>query len=288
MYDDALIYDVGAHTGEDTDFYLKKGFRVVAVEANPELAQALEKKFSDAVRCGKLTIANVAIAAGSGGEVDFYVDSAASVWGTTNKDWVERNKSLGAGNVTTIRVPTVSLSDLMKEYGVPRYCKIDIEGNDLIALRSLKELDVRPNFVSIESEKRSWSRLIDEMDTFSSLGYSKFNIVDQTLVIKHKCPTPPRELNYVDCAFLFGSSGLFGDELPGRWMDYSDAIQRYKQIFTGYALNGDNGLFTRRSGILNLIRAFDRALDTIRGRKAVEDPKNTLPATGWYDTHAAR
>ena len=35
-----LIYDVGMHNGADTAFYLAKGFRVVAVEANPELVQA--------------------------------------------------------------------------------------------------------------------------------------------------------------------------------------------------------------------------------------------------------
>ena len=29
-----LIYDVGMHRGEDTAFYLRKGFRVVAVEAD--------------------------------------------------------------------------------------------------------------------------------------------------------------------------------------------------------------------------------------------------------------
>ena len=28
-----LIYDVGLHKGEDSEFYLKKGFRVVAIEA---------------------------------------------------------------------------------------------------------------------------------------------------------------------------------------------------------------------------------------------------------------
>ena len=32
-----LIYDVGAHKGENSDFYLRLGFRVVAVEANPML-----------------------------------------------------------------------------------------------------------------------------------------------------------------------------------------------------------------------------------------------------------
>ncbi len=36
-YDD-LIYDVGMHKGEDADYYLKKGFRVIGFEAIPELA----------------------------------------------------------------------------------------------------------------------------------------------------------------------------------------------------------------------------------------------------------
>ena len=34
-----LIYDVGFHHGEDTAYYLKKGFRVVAFEAHPRLAE---------------------------------------------------------------------------------------------------------------------------------------------------------------------------------------------------------------------------------------------------------
>jgi hypothetical protein len=34
-----LIYDVGMHTGQDTEFYLAKGFNVIAIEANPLLMQ---------------------------------------------------------------------------------------------------------------------------------------------------------------------------------------------------------------------------------------------------------
>ena len=30
-----LIYDIGMHNGENTEYYLKRGFRVIAVEANP-------------------------------------------------------------------------------------------------------------------------------------------------------------------------------------------------------------------------------------------------------------
>ena len=36
-----LIYDVGFHQGEDTAFYLKKGFLVVAFEAHPRLRKTV-------------------------------------------------------------------------------------------------------------------------------------------------------------------------------------------------------------------------------------------------------
>ena len=35
-----LIIDVGMHNGDDTAFYLAKGFEVVAVEANAALVEA--------------------------------------------------------------------------------------------------------------------------------------------------------------------------------------------------------------------------------------------------------
>jgi 16S rRNA A1518/A1519 N6-dimethyltransferase RsmA/KsgA/DIM1 with predicted DNA glycosylase/AP lyase activity len=36
-YQSDLIFDIGLHRGEDTDFYLKKGFRVAAFEVDPNL-----------------------------------------------------------------------------------------------------------------------------------------------------------------------------------------------------------------------------------------------------------
>ena len=48
-----LIYDVGAHKGEDSDFYLRLGFRVVAVEANPTLVDKLKQRFPDEISNGK-------------------------------------------------------------------------------------------------------------------------------------------------------------------------------------------------------------------------------------------
>ena len=53
-----LIFDIGMHVGQDTAFYLAKGFRVIAVEANPLLVRDAEKHFKNQIETGQLTILN--------------------------------------------------------------------------------------------------------------------------------------------------------------------------------------------------------------------------------------
>jgi len=61
-----LIYDVGMDNGDDSEFYLSKGFRVVAVEADPDLCRAAEERFEPFIRSGQLTIVNRAIVGKAG------------------------------------------------------------------------------------------------------------------------------------------------------------------------------------------------------------------------------
>ncbi len=56
-----LIYDVGLHRGQGTDLYLKKGFNVVAFEANPENAAFGRDRFKTAIDDERLTIIEGAI-----------------------------------------------------------------------------------------------------------------------------------------------------------------------------------------------------------------------------------
>jgi hypothetical protein len=56
-----LIMDVGMHDGTDTAFYLAKGFKVVAVEANPDLVAAGRARFAREIDEGRLTIVGAAI-----------------------------------------------------------------------------------------------------------------------------------------------------------------------------------------------------------------------------------
>src|SRR5260370_15395757 len=243
--EETLIYGVGVHKGEDTEVYLKKGFRVVAIEAMPEFCESISNRFSEYVKSGALSVVNLAVS-NSPGDISFYVDDRVSEWGTTNEDWSERNKNFGAGVGRALTIRAAKLADILKEHGIPRYCKIDIEGNDLEALASLENLSELPQFVSIESDKSSWKKLIEEFETFERLGYRKYRIIDQSLVYMQKCPTAPKEGKFVDWRFKNGSSGLFAKELAGTWGSALEAFLVFKGIFAGYAINGDLGLFRGR------------------------------------------
>ena len=283
-----LIFDVGAHKGEDTSFYLAKGFRVVAIEANPSLCATLRERFKDAVSSGRLIILNLAISQVEG-QVEFYINQDNSVWGTTNHDWVERNRQLGAGNVKKIIVEAAPLSVVVTKFGTPRYCKIDIEGNDVLALSSLSRAGEMPDFVSIESEKLDWSRLLNELKLLRSLGYRRFKIIDQSVVDLQDCPIPAAEGQFVDYKFEQGSSGLFGEELPGRWLTIVEAVEAYRSIFRGYALNGDCGLFLdKNKSLFNALSKLQSSLLRLKGWRRYVNPAYTLPRPGWFDTHAAK
>lgn len=286
MVDERLIYDVGAHKGEDTEFYLKKGFKVVAIEAVPEFCALLEQKFAKFLRDGQLKILNIAISK-MPGDINFYINETISIWGTSNLNWVARNKSFGS-KIRKITVRARPLVDIMNECGIPRYCKIDIEGNDLDAAMSLVGSEEVPSYISIESEKRDWNILLKEFLTLRELGYSRFKIVDQSLINLQTCPRPAREGRDCDHVFEHGSSGLFGEEAPGAWLTLVEAIDLYRQIFQGYALNGDNGMFTGRSSLFRALGRIQRTVAHLRGFTAYVNPADILPPAAWYDTHAAR
>jgi FkbM family methyltransferase len=264
-----LIYDVGAHTGEDTEFYLKKGFDVVAVEASPELILRVRKRFESSIDKGQLSLVEAAIAEHTG-EVDFYLNETESVWGTARLEWAERNRRLGAQS-RKIKVNAVTFGSLLQQYGIPYYLKVDIEGSDLLCLESLAHFPVRPRFVSIESDKQSWNGLLHEFEVFLRLGYNRFKIIDQQKTHLQVVPNPEREGTLVKHRFQPECTGLFGDELPGTWITAEKAIEQYKSIFAKYRLYGDFGKFRDNMGV----RVLRRLPFVGEHRKA-----------SWFDTHA--
>ncbi|MEM6397622.1 MAG: FkbM family methyltransferase [Bacteroidota bacterium] len=272
MVNRKLIYDVGLHKGEDTSFYLKKGFKVVAFEANPDLADFCRNRFEQHVSSGQLTIVEGAILENSNQtkrKVKFYKNDEKSVWGTVVEDWAERNSGLGKSS-QVIEVDAIDFSVCLEKYGIPYYMKIDIEGMDLVCLRALKEFDMRPSYISIESEKVDFDALKQELNLLEELGYSDFKAVNQSKVPAQKEPQNTLEGELVNHKFKIGSSGLFGLDLEGAWAGKEEVLKQYESIFRAYRLFGDQSVFSK----------------TKIGQKFTDAMNRLLGIPGWYDTHA--
>lgn len=264
--DEKLIYDVGAHLGEDSDYYLKLGYRVVAIEANPQLVEKLKVRFATAIAEGRYILVPNAIGE-SNTEITFYINKKQSIWGTADPKWAQRNKQMGAES-EEIRVQCVRFEDIVKKYGCPRYVKIDIEGADMLCINAIEQLEVRPKYVSLESSKTSWFDLLNEFNTFERLGYTRFKVIDQQ---KHKKNDNFKTIdgNVINHTFVNGASGPFAENLKGEWLTKRQAILKYVPIFILYKTVGDNTFLPRIIGRIPLLRRI-------------------LGLVSWYDTHAMR
>ena len=132
---EGLIFDVGCHQGEDTAYYLARGFRVVAVECAPVQIKIIRSRFEEELADGRLTLIERAIAA-KNGPLTFYDNPSKSVWGTADPAWAQRNRNLGT-KVEEITVEGIRAEELFQKYGIPFYLKVDIEGFDWMVFRAL-------------------------------------------------------------------------------------------------------------------------------------------------------
>ena len=267
-----LIYDIGMHRGEDTDYYLKKGYRVAGFEANPELVDGCRDRFAEALGEGRLTIVEGAIIEGDQPSVTFYRHPVLSVWGSVDEEWAARNAHLGEAEA--VDVPTVDLGASLRELGVPHYMKIDIEGADRLCLEALRASRDRPAFLSIESDKTDYRALEAEVDLLEELGYDRFAAVEQSSVPGSEIVTEDLHGAPVRHRFHPDSSGPFGDDLAAPWVDRRTLLEQYRHIFRLYRLFGDHSLFERFGPAFWLRGQLSRII--------------RRPLPGWYDTHAAR
>jgi FkbM family methyltransferase len=205
-----VIYDLGANKGDNIPYYLKKADRVVAVEANPVLADQIRARFHQSISEGRLIVHDCVLTCDKDSRVvNFYVHKTLDV-----KSQFPRPDADHMQQFTEVQLPSMDVLGLIDRHGKPFYIKIDIENYDQVILRELFLNDIRPEFISAESHS------IQIFSLLLTLGsYVSFNIVDgPTVASKYKdapIKTAGGEERY---SFPEHSAGPFGEDIAGKWM----------------------------------------------------------------------
>jgi FkbM family methyltransferase len=262
--DGKLIFDVGANDGADTASYLLLGYTVVAIEADPFLADGLRARFTEEIKGGRVIVVNAAVKERDQEKVAFYVSRDK-----TESSLIRSMAERSGPAVDQIGVTGRSLCSLFSEYGLPWYCKIDIEGYDAPAVAGMAGYDGRPAYISCESTGRPIGEIGQDegllyvvVDALAAQGYRRFKLVDQESLLVltdaahydrlHRWPVrlrtklerwtgrpTPRYNNrlWLGRQGLPGAdsvSGPFGEDLAGEWANFEITRQRMLRHFSHY------------------------------------------------------
>ena len=243
-----LVFDIGMHIGQDSINYLLEGFRVLAVEANPLLAQQNSTKFKKYIDDGSLTILNVGIS-DKEGILPFYINKKTSEWSSFDFQLGSRNNT----PYETKEIPCVTTASLFKKYGVPYYLKVDIEGYDFYCINDLPEVKGGNSvkYVSCEASE------VSLLDTLHAKGYTKFKLIHQGFNFRpinmnlEKNPLFPVYLkiytglrlkfrNIIKSRYPYSSSGPIPENTKGEWITYEKARQLFVDFYQGEKLTPIN------------------------------------------------
>jgi FkbM family methyltransferase len=168
-----LVFDIGAHVGSRSSTLLKLGAKVVAVEPQPAFADFIEQRFA-----GALTGFERVAVGRSAGQIDLLISSRHPTVTSISSRFVETVKqSKGFSQVVwdrKVMVPMVTLDHLVGKYGLPAFCKIDVEGAEAEILYGLSKPIPLIAFEYIPAMPSVASNAIDRL---MGIGNYRFNRV---------------------------------------------------------------------------------------------------------------
>jgi FkbM family methyltransferase len=158
-----LCFDIGSNIGMKTEVFLKLGAQVVAFEPQPSCLR------ETAARCSPtqhLTTVNAAIGAVSS-TMPMYV-AKHHTSSSLIADWV--------GDVQeVIQVPVMTLDQAIDRYGLPHFCKIDVEGYEMEVLKGLSHA-ISVLTLEYHLDEREIRKTLECMDYLSCLGELSVNV----------------------------------------------------------------------------------------------------------------
>jgi FkbM family methyltransferase len=133
-----LVFDIGAHLGDRSRAFATLGARVVALEPQPQLIPWLHRILGDDER---ITIRAEAVGRAPG-RACLSISLRTPTVSTLAEGWPGTLAEADPGSRPvrwdqTKEVEVTTLDELIQEFGIPSFCKLDIEGYEAEALAGL-------------------------------------------------------------------------------------------------------------------------------------------------------
>lgn len=170
-----VVFDVGAHLGDRTAAFAALGARVIALEPQPEVLRWLRRLVG---RNPAVTIRAEAVGR-EPGTARLAVSRRNPTVSTLAEEW---RSHIGEANPTfadvrwqeTVEVPVTTLDALIARYGVPAFCKIDVEGFEAEVLAGLSRAVPA---LSVEFVAGAVGVAVDCVARLAALGRYEFNAI---------------------------------------------------------------------------------------------------------------
>lgn len=133
----SLAFDIGSHIGNRIRVWSRLGAEVVAAEPNPLCTPILRKLYG---RRANLHIHTAAVGSAPGRGI-LRSDPSHPTLATLSEEWIRDVKRTAPFHAIEWRLESpaeiITLDQLIEQYGVPDFCKIDVEGYEFEVLKGL-------------------------------------------------------------------------------------------------------------------------------------------------------
>ncbi len=168
-----LAFDIGAHVGSRTAVFRSLAARCIALEPQPACVRVLKRLYGNDAG---VTIVEKAAGASSG-KAALHISNTSPTLSTLSMEWKNRVSAVSIFKrvrwEAETEVDVITLDELIERWGMPQFCKIDVEGYEGAVLKGLSQ---PLPALSFEVLPASIETAFDCLEVLETLGTYKYNI----------------------------------------------------------------------------------------------------------------